>query len=116
MIISPRFDEGSYIISGTPENPTWFVEYHSRIIGPTKYDFTKTHYRGKIFIGAWTGDRTKIMHRWGHEGIRRPHLLEAVCEKCGETFNPDSESDLVHLNDSLGRECNGFGNIVGWLQ
>lgn len=42
-----------------------------------------------------------------------PVSLEARCETCGETFNPDGEDDLVHLSRHDDTECGGQGVITG---
>lgn len=39
-------------------------------------------------------------------------MLEAVCGKCGETFNPADESDLVHLERQSGMTCGGVGEVI----
>lgn len=33
------------------------------------------------------------------------HIYEAVCPKCGETFNPDGPEDLTHINVGDGTDC-----------
>lgn len=45
----------------------------------------------------------------------RPHILEARCLRCGETFNPHSEGeeDLEHQVREDGEECGGWGRRVG---
>lgn len=40
-------------------------------------------------------------------------MLEAVCGKCGETFNPHDEDDTEHIARYDGTECGGQGEIVG---
>lgn len=47
------------------------------------------------------------------EDDEEPHLLEALCGGCGETFNPDNEQDLEHLADSQGHPCGGQGELKG---
>jgi hypothetical protein len=43
-------------------------------------------------------------------------MLEAVCGKCGETFNPHDESDTEHGQTVMGEPCGGQGTIVGeWI-
>lgn len=39
-------------------------------------------------------------------------MLEAICAKCGESFNPADETDLVHLETASGVTCGGVGEIV----
>lgn len=39
--------------------------------------------------------------------------FEAVCESCGETFNPTGPGDLEHVEKSDGVECGGPGHLVG---
>lgn len=45
----------------------------------------------------------------------RPHIREARCGKCGETFNPhgEGEEDLEHWARESGEECGGQGRMVG---
>lgn len=38
---------------------------------------------------------------------------EAVCTRCGDTFNPADEADLVHLERADGTECGGTGYLLG---
>jgi hypothetical protein len=49
-----------------------------------------------------------------------PYLLEAECGRCGETFNPDNDQDLMHEVDSKGVYCGGHGELKGeyfrWVQ
>lgn len=41
-------------------------------------------------------------------------MIEAKCEKCGDTFNPLDESDLEHCVRNDGEtECGGTGRILG---
>jgi hypothetical protein len=40
-------------------------------------------------------------------------MLEALCSKCGETFNPDSETDTEHIEQADGTPCGGIGWITG---
>lgn len=40
-------------------------------------------------------------------------MLEARCERCRETFNPDDEEDLIHVQRDDGTECGGEGVITG---
>lgn len=40
-------------------------------------------------------------------------ILEAVCGKCGETFNPNDEQDTIHVETQAGAECGGQGTITG---
>lgn len=45
-------------------------------------------------------------------------MLEAKCQKCGETFVPHSEApdDLIHGETEAGIECGGQGFITGqWV-
>ena len=42
-----------------------------------------------------------------------PHLLEAVCGECAETFIPADEDDLEHGEREDGTPCGGPGIIVG---
>lgn len=40
-------------------------------------------------------------------------MLEAVCAKCGDVFNPDSMQDLIHLQRmDTGEECGGRARRV----
>lgn len=39
-------------------------------------------------------------------------MLEAICGKCGETFNPVDENDLIH-GESLKGPCGGKGKLTG---
>lgn len=45
----------------------------------------------------------------------RPHIREARCLRCGETFNPhgETEEDLEHWARQDGEECGGRGRMVG---
>lgn len=38
---------------------------------------------------------------------------EAICRRCGETFNPADESDLMHYERVDGQPCNGLGELLG---
>lgn len=38
---------------------------------------------------------------------------EAVCGRCGETFNPDGPDDLEHLSRLDGAACGGQGKMTG---
>lgn len=38
---------------------------------------------------------------------------EARCTKCGETFNPTDENDLIHLEQEDGTPCGGQGVLTG---
>lgn len=38
----------------------------------------------------------------------------AVCKECEEHFEPVNEHDLVHVVDSLDRECYGQGKLIGY--
>lgn len=40
-------------------------------------------------------------------------IIEAVCGKCGETFNPVDDDDTIHLVREDGTECGGQGTITG---
>lgn len=41
---------------------------------------------------------------------------EAKCTACGETFCPNHERDLVHLERADGSPCGGLGEMVGeWV-
>lgn len=41
-------------------------------------------------------------------------MIEAVCAECGETFLPDSASDLVHVErEETGTPCGGVGRVLG---
>lgn len=40
-------------------------------------------------------------------------MLEAICERCGETFIPADEDDTEHAARADGTECGGQGEIVG---
>lgn len=39
-------------------------------------------------------------------------MLEARCSRCGETFIPADEADLVHAQTLAGTECGGDGVIL----
>jgi hypothetical protein len=39
--------------------------------------------------------------------------VEAVCNRCGQTFLPSGPDDLIHLANETGEECGGTGEIVG---
>jgi hypothetical protein len=39
-------------------------------------------------------------------------MIEAKCGKCKETFIPDDEDDLTHVEKIDGSECGGRGRIV----
>jgi hypothetical protein len=45
--------------------------------------------------------------------MTRPHLLEAKCRKCGETFNPADAQDTIHMIREDGSFCGGTGDIQG---
>ena len=52
-----------------------------------------------------------------HEREGAP-MLEARCTKCGDTFNPADEDDLIHgvrtSNDEhQGDPCGGVGELLG---
>lgn len=41
-------------------------------------------------------------------------ILEALCLKCGDTFNPANEDDLEHgMNNAQTEVCGGEGEIQG---
>jgi hypothetical protein len=40
-------------------------------------------------------------------------ILEAICGKCGETFNPHSETDLEHVFRADSEFCEGQGKLLG---
>jgi hypothetical protein len=45
-------------------------------------------------------------------------MLEAICRKCGQTFNPADDDDTIHLvrvgDDTHGdEECGGEGEVTG---
>jgi ribosomal protein S27AE len=49
-------------------------------------------------------------------------IQEALCERCGETFNPNDERDTIerdgvtlwlHYATEAGDECGGYGEVVG---
>jgi hypothetical protein len=40
-------------------------------------------------------------------------MLEAQCPKCGETFNPDDETDLEHIQTIDDITCGGTGVLAG---
>lgn len=41
-------------------------------------------------------------------------MIEAQCQKCGESFNPSDPDDLTHETSWVtGTECGGRGIIVG---
>jgi hypothetical protein len=45
---------------------------------------------------------------------RRAMFLEALCTRCGETFNPADEHDLEHLvRAGDGEPCGGAGELLG---
>ena len=45
-------------------------------------------------------------------------IIEAICGKCGETFNPHDEDDTIHGECfTTGEPCGGLGEITGtWIQ
>lgn len=43
----------------------------------------------------------------------RPVGYEARCNKCGETFVPADENDLVHCEREDGTPCEGNGTLLG---
>jgi hypothetical protein len=43
-------------------------------------------------------------------------MLEAKCQKCGETFNPDDVNDVLHIMREDGKFCGGLGHIEGEYQ
>lgn len=45
--------------------------------------------------------------------VARGWTLEAVCGKCGETFVPHDEDDLIHGETEDGKPCMGQGRITG---
>lgn len=49
--------------------------------------------------------------------MSREVMLEAVCNKCGNTFIPDSETDLTHhWDEERGINCGGEGELMGaWV-
>lgn len=56
------------------------------------------------------------VNRWADatEGHNRPYVaMEAVCGRCGETFNPADEGDTEHVARADGSECGGHGEVVG---
>ena len=43
-------------------------------------------------------------------------MLEAVCSVDGETFVPDSETDLTHAQREDGTDCGARGTLLGqWV-
>lgn len=42
-----------------------------------------------------------------------PVGYEAICPKCGETFNPHGPDDLIHFARHDGTECGGIGELAG---
>lgn len=48
------------------------------------------------------------------------HILEATCQKCGETFNPADAQDIIHMLKDNGNFCGGTGDLMGeyylWTQ
>lgn len=38
-------------------------------------------------------------------------IYETKCQKCRETFNPDSPEDTIHIVRLDGEECGGQGEI-----
>lgn len=51
---------------------------------------------------------------WGkYRRSQKAKILEAVCGKCGETFNPNDEDDTIHGETQDGAECGGQGTITG---
>lgn len=44
-------------------------------------------------------------------------IYEARCKTCAETFNPDSPTDLEHVQRVDGTPCGGRGLLLGvWQQ
>jgi hypothetical protein len=46
----------------------------------------------------------------------RPHnalMLEALCNRCGETFTPVGLGDLEHVETIKGASCGGVGELAG---
>ena len=43
----------------------------------------------------------------------KPHILEAVCGKCGETFIPADPQDIIHMVKEDGSFYGGTGDIAG---
>lgn len=41
------------------------------------------------------------------------HILEAICGKCEETFNPADTQDIIHMLKEDGNFCGGTGDIQG---
>jgi len=39
-------------------------------------------------------------------------MLEAICDKCGETFIPSDEEDIMHFIRNDGTDCNGLGKLI----
>lgn len=39
-------------------------------------------------------------------------LIEARCDRCGETFNPGGRDDLTHIDPDAGADC-GPGRVLG---
>ena len=40
-------------------------------------------------------------------------MYEAECQRCGETFTPLDEGDLIHLMRADETECGGQGTLTG---
>lgn len=51
-------------------------------------------------------------HAWYSDLMTTPIGYEALCA-CGETFNPDDETDLTHLVREDGTECGLEGEMTG---
>jgi hypothetical protein len=39
-------------------------------------------------------------------------IIEAICGKCGEVFNPLDDDDIIHIVTEMGDECGGRGEIT----
>jgi hypothetical protein len=43
-------------------------------------------------------------------------MIEATCRKCGETFIPFDEDDLIHVETEDGEPCDGEGFASTWIR
>lgn len=42
-------------------------------------------------------------------------MLEALCARCGEIFNPADNDDIMHVETSAGDKCGGIGEIIRYM-
>lgn len=54
----------------------------------------------------------RALDRLVDQAMPRKGALEARCTLCGETFAPESPTDLVHVERESGQECGGSGELV----